>query len=217
MHMQKTLVFALGLVAVASSAQADLVKVTMTGAVDFNVIGGSMSGVNSGAPVSMSFNVDSNTFTNSAMFPTRAYNVIDSSFVMTVGGNPVNFDNPQPTPYYFVLRDNDPAIDGFFMSAGTDLPSPGAVHIPGLTPTHELNVLHTFTDGNVFNSLNILDAVGTYDLSSNVSVYNWGIGRFGNNGAEYVPGQLTIESVPEPTTMAVLGLGLIAAARRRKK
>ncbi|MFM9872433.1 MAG: PEP-CTERM sorting domain-containing protein [Fimbriimonadaceae bacterium] len=213
----KTLTVLVGITTLSLAAQADLVKITLTGNVDFNVIQGSMAGVASGAPVSMSFNVDSNNFLNSLSFPTRGYTVIDSSFVMTVDGRPVTFDNPQPDSYYFVLRNNDPTIDGFFMSAGPDLPSPASVHIPGLSPAHELNVLHTFTDGSVFNSLNILDAVGTYDLAANVSVYNWGIGRFGNNGAEYTPSQLKIETVPEPATMTILGLGLLAAAQKRKK
>jgi len=203
--------------AAATVGHAEIVKITVTGTVGFNVIQGSMAGVPTNSPVVMSFNVDSDTFLNSASFPTRGYNVIDSSFSMTVDGRPVSYDMPQPDPVYFVLRNNDPAVDGVFLSYGTDLDVPINVHIPGLAPTHELNYLHTFSDNTTFNSLNIVDAVGTYNLETNISSFNWSIGRFGNAGAEYNPVSMTIESVPEPTTMAILGLGLLAAARKRKK
>ncbi|MBX3115408.1 MAG: PEP-CTERM sorting domain-containing protein [Fimbriimonadaceae bacterium] len=213
----QSLALALALSAFTVQAQASLYKVTVLANVDYNVIGGSMAGVQSGAPVSMSFNVDSNTFLNSTMFPTRGYNVIENSFAMTVDGRPVSFDVPQPNPAYFVLRNNDPAIDGVFLSFGTDIDVPLNVHIPGLTPTHELSFKHTFANGTTFSSLNIGDAVGTYNLSTNVSSYLFGIGRFGGFGAEYVPSTMTIESVPEPATMAILGAGALALLRRRKK
>lgn len=213
----QSLAFALALSAFTVQAQASLYKVTVLANVDYNVIGGSMAGVQSGAPVSMSFNVDSNTFLNSTMFPTRGYNVIENSFAMTVDGRPVTFDVPQPNPAYFVLRNNDPAIDGVFLSFGTDIDVPLNVHIPGLTPTHELSFKHTFANGTTFSSLNIGDAVGTYNLSTNVSSYLFGIGRFGNFGAEYIPSTMTIESVPEPTTMVLIGAGALAFLRKRKK
>lgn len=213
----QTFALALTLSAFAVQAQASLYKVTVSANVDYNVIAGSMAGVQSGAPVSMSFNVDSSTFLNSGSFPTRGYNVIESSFAMNVDGRPVSFDIPQPNPAYFVIRNNDPAIDGVFLSFGTDFDVPLAVHIPGLAPTHELSFKHTFANGTTFSSLDIADAVGTYDLSTNVSSYLFGIGRFGNFGAEYVPSTMTIESVPEPTTMVLLGAGAMALLRKRKK
>jgi hypothetical protein len=75
---------------------------------------------------------------------------------MTVGGNPVTLDNPQPFgPAYFVLRNNDPAVDGFLLSRNVDFPQPVSVHIPGLSPTHELDFLRTFNDGTPLPSLDL--------------------------------------------------------------
>lgn len=204
----------------ATAAHAEVVNVTVTGPVDFNVIGGSMTGVQSGAPVSMSFNLDSNVFTNSPNFPTRGYPIDLNSFNMTVDGRPVPIVNPQSSgdPVYFVLRNNDPAVDGFFMSQGNvDNPFPATeVTIPGLAPVHELDFNVSYDNGNVLSSLNILDAVGSYDQTG-LGSYNWGIGRFGNHGAEYVYTTMVISVVPEPATLALPAIALLALARRRRR
>jgi hypothetical protein len=134
---------------------------------------------------------------------------------MDVGGVPVPIVDPQPFgPAYFVLRNNDPAVDGFLVSRNIDVPQPIQVTIPGLAPVHDLNFLRTFNDGTPLPSLDILDALGTYGLE-NLSVYAWNIGRFGNNGAEYVYQSITI--TPEPGTLMLLGgMGVLALARRRR-
>src|SRR5688500_12790040 len=202
----------------ASAALAVPVNVTTTGVVDFNVIAGGMANVPDGAPVTMSFNVDSNNFVNSPNFPTRGYAIDLSSFSMSVGGVPVPIVIPQPNgTAYFVLRNNDPAVDGFFISLGPDLPFPLAVTIPGLTPQHELDFSVAYTNGNQIPSLNILDAVGTYG-TADLAVYNWGIGRFGNHGAEYGYQQISISVVPEPSAIG-LGAGgaALATLRRRRR
>ena len=64
-------------------------------------------------------------------------------------------------------------------------------------------------------SLNIEDAAGTYDLTG-LSVFNWTIGRFGNPGAEYNYETLTITVIPAPAGVALLGLGGLVLARRRR-
>jgi len=59
---------------------------------------------------------------------------------------------------------------------------------------------------------------GSYDLSTNVSSYLFGIGRFGNFGAEYTPQQLTIAVVPEPNGLWLMGLGgLLLWGRARRQ
>lgn len=206
------------LVAAAGPLRADVILVVAAGDVSFNVIGGSMTGVAVGSPVTMSFTVDSNVFLNSASFPTRGYPIDLASFNMVVDGRPVPVENPQPggaTPY-FVLRDNDPAVDGFFLSPGVDLPFPTVVTIPGLTAPHDLDFSVSYDNGNVLSSLDIQNALGTYDLTG-IGSFLWTIGRFGNPGAEYNFGTLTISNVPEPTSLGLVAIGgaLCAWVRRR--
>jgi hypothetical protein len=197
------------LVAGPLAVHAAPVKVQIDGVVDYNVIKGGLDGIPSGAPTSMSFMLDSTDYVDSGSFPTRGYTIDLSSFSMTVGGVAISMDIPQPggVDAYFVLRDNDPAIDGFFISLGSvDWPFPLSVHIPDLAPAHDLDFSYTFADGDTLSSLDILDAVGTYG-PPNVSAYLWALGRFGNNGAEFSPETITISAVPEPSSVALMALG----------
>lgn len=200
---------------------AETVKVSVSGSVDYNVIGGAMggsAGTPSGTPVTMSFDIDSDNFLKSSSFPTRGYPVDLNSFSMRVGSVNVPISNPQPdgsTPY-FVIRDNDPAVDGFFLSPGVDWDFPVTVTIPGLVPDHELEFTRTFADAAPLTSLNILDAVGTYD-ASNLSGYYWSIGRFGNPGAEYGYESMTIEVLPEPGVASMFAIALFGLSSRSRK
>ncbi len=200
----------------APIAGAAIIRIDIEGDVGFNVIQGNQAGVPDGAPVTMSFEVDSEIFVNSPNFPTRGYPLMLPSFSMSVGGAPVLIQDPQPFgDAYFVLRDNDPAVDGFLLSRNIDFPQPVAVTIPGLAPTHDLDFIRTFNDGAALPSLDILDAVGTYDLS-NLSVFGWTIGRFGNAGAEYNYQSMTISVIPAPGAAAVLCAAPLFTLRRRR-
>lgn len=216
--MLRRVLIVAAVVGTAGAAQGELVRVSVEGPVGFNVIQGAMAGIPAGTPVTMSFNVDSDVFTNSAQFPTRGYPIILSSFDMRVGNVSVPIVNPQPNaPAYFVLRNNDPAVDGFFISApSVDLPFPLAVTVPGLAPQHELDFRVSYSNGNQINSLNILEAFGTYDLSAIGSFY-WAIGRFGNAGAEYNYEKITIGPIPEPSVAATGLVALMGLARRRQR
>lgn len=218
--MRSSLLILLTLLAFARPARlrADIILVMATGDVGFNVIGGNMTGVPVGSPVSMSFTVDSNVFLNSASFPTRGYPIDLASFNMTVDGRPVPIVNPQPggaTPY-FVLRNNDPAVDGFFLSPGVDLPFPTAVTIPGLAPTHDLDFSVSYNNGNVISSLDIQSALGTYNLTG-IGSYQWTIGLFGNPGAEYNFATLAIANVPEPGSLCLAALSGVAMAWKYRR
>jgi hypothetical protein len=204
---------------VSAHANAELVNIAIDGTVAFSVIQGNQATVPDGAPVAMSFNVDSNVFLNSGSFPTRGYNIILSSFTMTVGGQPVPIVNPQPggQTAYFVLRNNDPAVDGFFISTNVNVPFPVAVSIPGLAQTHDLDFSATYSSGSTLSSLNILDAVGTYGLNG-ISSFLWTIGLFGNPGAEYNYESMTISVVPGPgalVSMSLLACFMRPGRRRR--
>ena len=212
-----TIVIALSVIGTA--ARADIVNVAINGTVEFNVIQGNQANVPDGAPVLMSFDVDSNVFLDSGSFPTRGYDIILSSFSMTVGGQPIPIVNPQPggQTAYFVLRNNDPVVDGFFMSTDVDLPFPVAVNIPGLAPVHDLDFSATYSSSSTLSSLDILDAVGTYDLNG-ISSFGWTIGLFGNPGAIYNYDSMTISVVPAPGALVALTLfaGFVRPARRRR-
>ena len=149
-----------GVSTICADARAETVKVTVTGPVQFNVIQGALANVPDGAPVSMSFNVDSNA--------TKGENIV------------------WKTP------------------------------IPGLAPVHDLDFSVGYSNGTQISSLNILDAVGTYDLSA-IGSYLWTIGRFGNAGAEFDYQQITIAVVPEPATLAMVGLLMLPAFGRRPR
>lgn len=175
-----TLLFCIPLVAIARP-----VKVEMKGRVAYNVIKGGLTNVKAGDPATMSFLVDSSVFTNNPFYPTRGYAVDLASFRFNVGGVDLTISDPQPDgTAYFVVRDNDPAVDGFFMSQGElDYPMPVAVQIPGLGPVHELVFSRTFSNGGVLPSLDILRSLKRFGFEY-MSSFQWTVGRFGTYGME---------------------------------
>lgn len=204
--------------AISTPAIAVNVHVEIRGSVDYNVIRGDLAGIPSGAPVVLGFDLDSSDYVDSPNFPTRGYRINLASFDMNFGGVHIDLDSPQPYgDAFFVLRDNDPAVDGFFMSQGSvEFPLPLTLHIPGLAPEHEFDFSRTFDNGTTLHSLSILDAVGTYGFE-NMSSYLWTIGRFGNPGAEVAYESISITAVPEPSTLALLGAGLLVLVRRARR
>ncbi len=206
-----------GLISATSFASAVPVQVTAFGSVGFNLIQGQLAGVQSGAPVTLSFQVDSNDFIDGPNFPVRGYAIDLSTFELNVGGVTVPVIDPQPfgTPY-FVLRDNDPAVDGIYLTrGGVEFPAPLAVTIPGLTPQHELSLARSFNVGTAFDSLDILDAVGSYG-TEDIGSFLFTLGRFGNAGLESSVDGFTITVVPEPTSLSLLAAAVVVLACRRR-
>lgn len=177
----------------ASLSHADLVDITFTGTVEWNQINPPPLGnVNAGDAVVLTFQVDSDVYVNGSAYPTRGYNINAVSWSCTMGSTPIDIQTPfQGTPY-FVLRDNDPAVDGFMLSTndvyyalGVPLEQSGAfgdfVHVAYVT-----------YGGDTLSSLDILDATGTYDFAG-LSVYNWVVedGPYSPLGVVFE--QLTIE------------------------
>jgi hypothetical protein len=165
------LVFAI----VMMPAQAATVAVEITGEVEYNQVNfGAFADVNSGDPVTILFQVDSDLFMNSASFPTRGYDIDVMSFSMTLGSVTVGLQDPYPAGQipYFVLRNNDPAVDGFFFANNNvDWPFPDP-------PLDELGIFGQFGSHyevgyveETLSSLDILDAVGSYDFTGLTNFY----------------------------------------------
>ncbi len=163
--------------AIATSAFASTpVVVEITGTVEGNQITvGELEEVPNGAAVSLTFMLHAIDFVDSQNFPTRGYVIDQSSFELLIGGVSVGLQSPFPvgqTPY-FVIRNNDPAVDGFYIS--TDLDFPVGV------PTDETGLITQFVNSfsvayvnDPLPSLDILDALGTYDFTG-ISSFNWTI------------------------------------------
>jgi hypothetical protein len=207
------------LASTAITASAALVQVDVVGEIDFNGIGfGSFGSLPAGTPVTMSFQVDSNTFVNGS-FPTRGYEIIPSSFSLTVGAATVGLANPYPagdTPY-FVIRNNDPGVDGFLLASSPDAPAPDGVWIsePAIIDPTFHSIFSATYGPSTLPSLDILDAVGTYTFDG-LSVFNWGLEDAGFQPTGFIFEQFTIAVVPAPGA-AWLGLaGVLAMARRRR-
>lgn len=203
---------------IAPAAAAQLIRVEVTGAWDFGQLrSGPLDGVNSG-DAAMSFNLDAADFIDSTNFPTRGYRIIQSSFDITVDGISVGMPDPFPAGEdpLFVLRNDDPAVDGFFLGSSVDgFPNGVSIDNPGLIAPN-LKVLFSATyGGDRLSSLNIADAVGTYTFDG-LQVFNWGFDDGGIQPAGLIFDQFTISIVPAPATAAaLLPIALLATRRRR--
>lgn len=174
-----------------------LVTVTATGEVEFNQISAPPLGnVASGETVTMTLVVDSDSFVNSSFFPTRGYIIDQATFSLVFDSASMALQNPFPpaeTPY-FVIRDNDPAVDGFFVATNVDNPFGFGVPLnqSGIFGQFQNSYRVTYT-GDTLPSLDILDALGTYDFSG-LTVFGWTIDDGPFNAMFIIFNQMTIEA-----------------------
>lgn len=217
--MTKKLIIA-ALCAAAATANATVVRVDVVGEVDFNVIrSGQFAGMAPGTPATMSFLLDSNNFQNGTLFPTRGYVIDEASFDLTIGGSSAGMASPYPagqTPY-FILRNNDPAVDGFLLGSNPDAGFPDGVWTdsPALIDTSFHALFLATYGGSTLSSLDIVDAAGTYTFAG-LTVFNWGLDDAGNQPMGLIFDHFTIEVVPAPASAGLLlGLGGLALRRRR--
>ncbi|MBS0195301.1 MAG: hypothetical protein JSR77_00930 [Planctomycetes bacterium] len=167
--------------ALPSQAATD-VRVIVTGVVEWNQFtSGTFAPVRAGDAATMTIDLDSNDFLDSPYLPgkTRGFRFNPSTFQIQIGSVSVPLRSDM-NPVYFVLRNNDPAVDGVFISQGTDID----VELPlAMTPNnYGIAFNRTFAGGSAghpdptLNSLNLLDAVGSWGFE-NLSVYNFTIQR----------------------------------------
>jgi len=180
---------AAALAALAPAAAATTVKVTIHGTVAFNSITKApFNTVTTGQGAVLSFLLDSDLFVNSPNFPTRGYAIDTSSFALAFDTVTVPLQSPFPagqTPY-FVIRNNDPAVDGFFVSTNVDNPADLPLAPVGSFGHFGNNFLVTY-DGSTLPSLDLLDALGNYDYTG-LSVFDWSVddGPFNPLGIDFV-------------------------------
>lgn len=159
------------------AAQATIVRVEVLGHVEWNQFtSGTLAPVEPNDPAVLRFDLDSNVFTNSPNFPVRGYHVVLSSFDFQIGGIVVPLPDPLPpgTTPYFVLRNNDPGVDGFVFSRNVEQPVEVPVAIG--VANYGLSYYQSFVNGTVLPSLDILDALGTWQYQG-LSVYHFAIQR----------------------------------------
>ena len=218
--MKNIIIAAAAVGALAGAASAEIIQVDIVGQVDFGGLPfGQWQDVVPGDTAVMSFQLDSDNFVDSGTFPTRGYEIDQESFVLTLDGISGGLLDPYPageTPF-FVLRDNDPAVDGFFLASSPDVAFPN-----GVTMAEPAGIEDNFTglfqatyEGDVLDSLDILDAVGTYTFDG-LTVFNWGLedGPFQPMG--FIFDSFTISVVPAPSSAGLLAMGALACARRRR-
>jgi len=182
--------------------------VTATGMVFFNSIGdGSLGTVGNGETATMTLGLDTNDFFDSVPGDLRGY-VISSFDLSFSGGASVGAAGGNTN--YFTLVDGFPVSDGFFV-AGSAV-SPGGVELDQSPYFFDLNLGY---DGSTLGSLDIADAFGTYEFN--------GLTRFSMNIWSVFPDNVrlgmdfsSLTIIPAPGAMTLLGLGGLAATRRRR-
>lgn len=209
----------------AGAAQADLYEISINGTVDFGTLNfGAFQGMQSGNPASMSFMVDSNTYVDGDPSPIgdpviarRGYEIIASSFELTVNDDTVGMPASAPNTPYFVIRNDDPAVDGFYLSSvpGLGLDNGVTIDYPAALGPN-FNALFSATyGGDRLDSLDIAGATGTYDFTG-LTVFNWGMDDSGIQPVGFIFDSFTITLVPAPSAMALLAVAPLAGMRRRR-
>ncbi len=191
----------------AVPASAFYARITVIGEVEFNQINsGTLGDAVSGDAVEFSFLVDARDFVDSTNFPTRGFIIDPDSFSLSFAGGPsiglVNPSSPSDTPL-FVIRNDDPAVDGFFLGNNVDgFPNGIALDEAGIFEQFRLNFSVTYGD-DPLPSLNVLDATGVYDFAG-LTVFGMSIldGPFDAMGMVFE--QMTIEKVVIPIPAAWL-------------
>ena len=197
-------------------AEAEIVIVEIAGTVEFNQVAAPPIGsLGAGTSVVLSFLLDSDDFANSPTYPTRGYVIDQASFSLAGGGVSVGLQSPFPAGEvpYFVIRNDDPAVDGFFIARSVDFPIGVPLGQAGFFERFSQDFSVTY-GGGLLESLDILDAVGTYAYDG-LKGYNWTIDDGPASPVSIGFESISISVVPAPATVAMLLLGGACGRRRR--
>lgn len=203
----------------AAPASAYFYKVIITGEVEFNQINGGLLGdANTGDTVEASFILDVREFNNSNNFPTRGYIMDPNSFSLSFGGGPSiglqNPTSPSDVPQ-FIIRNDDPAVDGFFLGSNVDGFNNGvALDQAGIFDAFRFNFLVTYND-DPLASLNLANATGLYGFDG-LTNFNMTIDDGPFNAMGMVFDTMSIQKVPVPAAWIMMVSGLLALGRWRK-
>lgn len=215
----KTTVMAFGMAfALAAGASASIVQVQIHGEVEYNQIRNGLlnkTDIPAGSPTTVTFLLDSTQYMNDANFPTRGYFLDQASFVADFNGIQVGLQNPyQDGTPMFVLRDNDPAVDGFFLSNNTTFDWPVAMNVDGIFGPFGCHFAVGYT-GDTLSSLNITDAIGHYDYTGLTNFY-YATDDGGNDAMGLIFDSMDITLVPAPSAAGLLGIAGLTTLRRRR-
>jgi len=169
----------LATLALVAAAHASPVRFIALGHVENNAFNSGtfagIPGLPTITPVRLQINLDSDVYLDSPNLPgrTRGYSFGAADLTFDVGAVHA-IPRADQALNYFVIRNDDPGVDGVFISRGTDID----VEIPlAMTPNnYGVAFLRTFDSATVFPSLDILQCTGnwTYEFMSS---YNWAVQR----------------------------------------
>jgi hypothetical protein len=181
-------------------------QVTISGIVEYNQIGSGFLGtVQANEGVVLSFRLDAENFLNSPNFPTRGYFIESPTWSLQFDSGSLNLQNPYSGfGAMFVLRNNDPAVDGFLVSDNVDNPFGVPLAQNGSFGAFDHSFMATYP-GNFLPSLNIADAVGSYDFTG-LSVFNWTIDDGPFNPLGMIFDEIKIEAIPLVSDIESLSL-----------
>lgn len=185
--------------AVPSAAAGVSVRVTATGSVTSNqVAAGPLTAVAVGETAVMSFLLDTDDFVDNLFFPTRGYVIDEASFELAFDSATVGLQDPFPAgpPPYFVLRDDDPDIDGFFVSRNTGFWSGVPLDEDGQSGPFD-DVLTVTYGTTLLSGLDVLDALGSYDLNGLTS-QSWTLDDGAASPVAIAFSSMTLELADDP-------------------
>ena len=143
--------------------------------------------------------------------------MIGSSTSITIGSAVAGLADPYSaglTPY-FILRNDDPAVDGFFLGESPDgFPNGIELDAPGGFGNFRA-AFNVSYNNDPLSSLDIADAAGSYDFTG-LTVFGMTIDDGPFNAMGLIFSHMEISVVPAPGALALLLPLAFGAPRRRR-